>query len=107
MAPEDERLYLLLDRYLAGDASAADAAAVREWLAQDSGHVLLLDDLRLIRRAAAERAPTSRTDGAWAKAGDALGVAPQARVSRRVVAAGPFAPAPPPPPRGGAGPPPP
>ena len=87
MAPEDERLYLLLARFLTGDASTADAAAVREWLAQDSGHVLLLDDLRLIRRAAAERAPTSRTDGAWAKAVDALGVAPQARVSRRLLAA--------------------
>src|SRR2546423_11195696 len=107
MAPEDERLYLLLDRYLAGDASAADAAAVREWLAQDSGHVLLLDDLRLIRRAAAERAPTSRTDGAWAKAVDALGVAPQARVSRRVARAAPSPPAARPPPvaRRGAAPP--
>src|SRR6266699_3851052 len=82
---EDERLYILLDRYLTGEASSADVQAVREWLAQDSDHGRLLDDLRLIRRAAAGRAPKSSTDGAWAKAVDALGVAPQPRVSRRLL----------------------
>src|SRR5436190_1648478 len=51
---DDERLYLLLDRYLAGEASSTDAAAVQEWLAQDSDHPRLLDDLRLIRRSAAD-----------------------------------------------------
>jgi len=84
---DDERLYLLLDRYLAGEASSTDAAAVQEWLAQDSDHPRLLDDLRLIRRAAAGRAPNSSTDGAWAKAVDALRVAPQPRVSRRLLRA--------------------
>src|SRR5438128_9031473 len=85
MAPEDERLYILLDRYLTGEASSTDVQAVREWLAQDSDHGRLLDDLRLIRRAAAGRAPKSSTDVAWAKAVDALGVAPQPRVSRRLL----------------------
>src|SRR2546428_8785006 len=85
MAPEDERLYILLDGYLTGEASSTDVQAVREWLAQDSDHGRLLDDLRLIRRAAAGRAPKSSTDGAWAKAVDALGVAPQPRVSRRLL----------------------
>ena len=84
---DDERLYLLLDRYLAGEASSTDAAAVQEWLAQDSDHPRLLDDLRLIRRAAAGRAPKSSTDGAWAKAVGALTVAPQPRVSRRLLMA--------------------
>jgi len=84
---DDERLYLLLDRYLAGEASSTDAAAVQEWLAQDSDHGRLLDDLRLIRRAAAGRAPKSSTDGAWAKAVGALRVAPQPRVSRRLLMA--------------------
>src|SRR5213593_3808687 len=50
---DDERLYPLLDRYLAGEASPADAAAVREWLADDPEHALLLEDLRLIKRVAA------------------------------------------------------
>jgi len=31
---DEERLYLLLDRYLAGEASASDAQAVRDWLAE-------------------------------------------------------------------------
>src|SRR2546423_9416888 len=90
---DDERLYILLDRYLSGEASSTDAAAVQEWLAQDSDHGRLLDDLRLIRRAAAERAPNSSTDRAWATAVGALRVAPQPRVSRRLLMAGLAAPA--------------
>ena len=87
--PDDERLYLLLDRYLAGEVSARDAEAVRRWLADDPEHRLLLEDLRLIKRVAAERAPESSTDAAWAKAVKALEVAPapQRRVSRRLLVA--------------------
>ena len=88
---DDERLYPLLDRYLAGEASPADAAAVREWLADDPEHALLLEDLRLIKRVAAERAPESSADAAWAKAVKALEVAaapaPQPRWSRRLLVA--------------------
>jgi len=73
---EDDGLFLLLDRYLAGEASAADAAAVREWLAEDPDHALLLADLQLIKRVTAERVPASSVDAAWAKAAR--------RVSRRV-----------------------
>ena len=69
---EDERLYLLLDRYLAGEASAVDAEIVREWLAEDVGHAVLLEDLRLIRRVATEQAPHSSVDVAWAKAARVL-----------------------------------
>ena len=68
MHADDERLYLLLDRYLAGEASASDAQAVRDWLAAHPDHPLLLDDLRLIRRVAAGRVPESTVDAAWAKA---------------------------------------
>src|SRR5881396_2610843 len=71
---EDERLYLLLDRYLAGEASAADAEVVREWLAQDAEHAVLLEDLRLIRRVASERAPPTSADAAWLQTVKALGV---------------------------------
>ncbi len=86
---EDERLYLLLDRYLAGEASAADAQAVREWLAADAEHALLLDDLRLVKRVIADKLPHSSTNAAWAKALKALEVAhpAQPRVSRRLLVA--------------------
>ena len=72
MHPEGESLYLLLDRYLAGEASESDAATVREWLAADPEHVVLLEDLRLIRRIAAERVPESDVDAAWSNAVKAL-----------------------------------
>src|SRR5436190_2862596 len=76
---EDERLYLLLDRYLAGEASAAEAQAVRDWLAADPApeHAALLEDLRLIRRVAADPVPQTSVEGAWAKASKSR------RVSRR------------------------
>ena len=84
---EDERLYLLLDRYLAGEASARDAEAVQQWLADDPEHALLLEDLRLIKRVSAEPAPESSADAAWAKVVRALAVAPRPRVSRRLLVA--------------------
>src|SRR6266581_757963 len=84
---EDERLYLLLDRYLAGEASAAEAQAVREWLAEDAEHELLLEELRFVRRAGTEKVPPSSTDIAWARAVQALGLAPKPRVSRRLLVA--------------------
>lgn len=84
MHPDDERLYLLLDRYLAGEASAGDAQAVRDWLAEHPEHALLLDDLRLIRRVAAGGGvPESNVDAAWTKALRGLEVTRQPRRSRR------------------------
>ncbi|PYP60302.1 MAG: hypothetical protein DMD44_02715 [Gemmatimonadetes bacterium] len=85
--PEDERLYLLLDRYLAGEASASEAEAVQRWLATDAERALLLDDLRVIKRAIADKAPHSSTDAAWAKVVKALEIAAQPRVSRRLLVA--------------------
>ena len=75
MHPDDERLYLLLDRYLAGEASAAEAQIVRE-------HPELLADLQLIKRIISERIPDSDVDAAWAKAAPALTGKP--RRSRRI-----------------------
>lgn len=69
---DDDALYLLLDRYLAGQASADEADAVHAWLAEDPGHVQVLEDLRLIRRVAAERPPESSVDVAWEKAVEEL-----------------------------------
>ena len=85
MHSDEERLYLLLDRYLAGEASAGDAQAVRDWLAEHPDHPLFLDDLRLIRRVAAERTPESSVDAAWAKAQRPLEVPRQPRRSRRLL----------------------
>jgi ferric-dicitrate binding protein FerR (iron transport regulator) len=70
--PEDERLYLLLDRYLAGEASEAEAQRLRGWLAEDPEHAVLLEDLRLIKRVTNERIPVSSVDAAWAKVAQAL-----------------------------------
>jgi len=84
---DDERLYLLLDRYLAGEASAAEAQAVRDWLAEDPApeHAALLEDLRLIRRVAADRVPDTSVEGAWAKASKSL--RPSRRFLMAVIAA--------------------
>ncbi len=81
-----EPLYLLLDRYLAGEASPAEARAVQEWLAEDPEHAALLEDLRLIKRVTSERVPESSVDAAWVKAAQALRIAPgqKQRVSRRI-----------------------
>jgi ferric-dicitrate binding protein FerR (iron transport regulator) len=59
---------------------------VREWLAEDAEHALLLEDLRLIRRVTAERVPESSVDAAWPKAVSALG-ARSRPVRRSLVAA--------------------
>src|SRR5207237_10345614 len=85
--PEDERLYLLLDRYLAGEAWASEAEAVQRWLATDAAHALPLDDLRVIKRAIADKAPHSSTDAAWAKVVKALAIAAQTRLARRLLVA--------------------
>ena len=82
---DDERLFLRLDRYLAGEASAAEAEAVREWLAESPGHALLLEDLRLIRLVrgvATEPVPHSSVDVAWAKAVvEMRAIRPKSRIS--------------------------
>jgi len=80
---EDDRLYLLLDRYVAGEASAREAEAVQAWLAEDAEHASILADLQLIRRVANEKAPPTSADAAWRQAVVALAVQPKARAWRR------------------------
>ena len=84
---DDERLYVLLERYLAGDASAGEAQAVRDWLAEDppAEHAALLEDLRLIRRVVANRVPDTSVEGAWARASKSL--RPSRRFLMAVIAA--------------------
>ncbi len=61
--PHDEHIWLLLDRYLDGDPTAADA--VHRWLADDPVRAGVLSDLRAIREAAALRASPRQVDAAW------------------------------------------
>ncbi len=84
---DDERLYVLLDRYLAGEASAAEAQAVREWFAEASPaeHAALLEDLRLIRRVIADPIPQTSVERAWVKASKSL--RPSRRFLMAVIAA--------------------
>src|SRR6266540_5161349 len=70
----DDDFYLLLDRYLAGEATAAEVQHVRDWLAENPDHAAIIEDVRLIRRAVAERPPESSVDAAWQKAVEDLGL---------------------------------
>src|SRR5882762_11264985 len=80
---EDERLYPLLERFLAGETSARDAEVVREWLAEDAAHAQLLADLRLIKHVANDTPPPTSVDAAWTQAVKTLGVGRKTRVLRR------------------------
>jgi len=80
---EDERLYPLLERYLAGETSAGDAEIVREWLAEDPAHAQILADLRLIKHVTSDTPPPTSVDAAWMQAVKTLGLRRKPRVSRR------------------------
>ena len=82
---EDERLYPLLERYLAGEASARDAEIVREWLAEDAAHGQILADLRLIKHVAHDTPPPTSVDAAWMQAIKTLGLGRKPRVLRRLL----------------------
>src|SRR2546428_4640369 len=94
---EDERLYPLLERYLAGEASAREAEIVRAWLAEDAAHAQLLADLRLIKHVANDTPPPTNVDAAWMQVVKTLGLRRKPRVFRRLLmvalaaAAGPLA----------------
>ena len=82
---EDERLYPLLERYLAGETSARDAEIVREWLAEDAAHAQILADLRLIKHVAHDTPPPTSVDAAWMQAVKTLGLRRKSRVLRRLL----------------------
>ena len=82
---EDERLYPLLERYLAGEASARDAEIVRAWLAEDAAHAQLLADLRLIKHVANDTPPPTNVDAAWMQVVKPLGLRRKPRVFRRLL----------------------
>ena len=82
---EDERLYPLLERYLAGETSARDAEIVREWLAEDAAHAQLLADLRPIKHVANDTPPPTNVDAAWMQVVKTLGLRRKPRVFRRLL----------------------
>jgi len=82
---EDERLYHLLERYLAGETSAREAEIVREWLAEDAAHAQILADLRLIKHVAHDTPPPTSVDAAWIQAVKTLGLGRKSRVLRRLL----------------------
>ena len=82
---EDERLYPLLERYLAGEASAREAEIVRAWLAEDAAHAQLLADLRLIKHVANDTPPPTNVDAAWMQVVKTLGLRRKPRVLRRLL----------------------
>src|SRR5258706_924942 len=86
---EDERLYPLLERYLAGETSARDAEIVREWLAEDAAHAQILADLRLIKHVTSDTPPPTNVDAAWMHAVKTLGLRRRPRVLRRLLSLGP------------------
>jgi transmembrane sensor len=70
---EEERFYLLLDSYLAGDAKTADVRIIREWLAADPKRAEIVEDLRRIRDVARAGKSHRSSEEAWRRLLPTLG----------------------------------
>ena len=64
---DDDRLWVLLDSSLAGDAGSAEVTIVREWLAADPKRSEVLEDLRRVREIASAGKKLRSTDEAWSR----------------------------------------
>lgn len=62
---DDERLLILLDQYLAGDALGSRAATVQEWISSDPKRAEIVEELRRIREVAAAGRHHRSADEAW------------------------------------------
>lgn len=71
---DDERIWVSLDRYLAGDAQSADVAVVRQWVSADATRAAILEDLRQIREVAIASHRHRSADEAWRMLLGRLGV---------------------------------
>jgi transmembrane sensor len=80
----DDRLWLLLDRYLAGESTTAEADEVRAWLAADPAHKVMLESGRQVRDLASARPPTRSAEEAWHRATVELGLGPAGTTDSRV-----------------------
>ena len=73
MSLDNETFWSILDRYVAGECSAAEAAEVRDWLASmPEEHESLLADIRRIRSVIEQRPVLQSADVAWRKAKETL-----------------------------------
>ena len=72
--PSDDRLWALIDRYLAGECTGAEADAIRVWLTSHPSHKELLESARRIREVAAARPPARSAAVEWRRAVTALGL---------------------------------
>src|SRR5215468_5422616 len=79
----DDDLWLLLDRYAAGEATGDEVARVRAWLAVDHAHHELLGEVRAIRDIGARRPPSRVVDDAWRTAKQAMSDETRPRVGAR------------------------
>jgi len=64
---DDERIWVLLDRYLAGDAQSSEVAIVRDWVSADPRRADVLEDLRRIRQVAIASRRHRTAGEAWQK----------------------------------------
>ena len=80
----EDRLWLLLDRYLAGECTTAEAEQVRAWLAADPAHKEVLESGRQVRDLASSRPPTRSAEEAWRQAAVQLGLGPAGATDTRV-----------------------
>ncbi len=72
---DDERIWLALDRCVAGEASAADDALVRDWLAADASRAQIVTDLRRIRGAVLAPRSYQPAPAAWERLRQRVGSA--------------------------------
>src|SRR5579862_8788086 len=63
MTPDDA----LLARYLAGECTPAESAAVREWIAAQPDHERAIEQLRAVFNAASPAPPRPDLDAMWRK----------------------------------------
>jgi transmembrane sensor len=75
MITTDDALWPVLDRYLAGECTAAEAALVREWLLMDpQEHQLMLADIQRIRNVVKHRPQVRSADSMWRNVAHELSV---------------------------------
>src|SRR5262245_14653599 len=74
--PADDRVWSLIDRFLAGESSADDAGAIRAWPAAAPGRGEWLESARRIRELAGNRPPARSAAQAWRQAVAELGIDP-------------------------------
>jgi transmembrane sensor len=71
---DDQSFWLVLERYVSGEATAADSVAVEAWRNANPIAERVLRDLERIRRVTAEAPPERDLEVMWSNAASALGI---------------------------------